>query len=44
MKKDVIIVLGGGIYPDGSLPDTVKFRIKKSGDQQRATFKNAWKK
>jgi len=27
--KDAIIVLGGGIEPDGSLPDIPKLRITK---------------
>lgn len=29
MTKDVIIILGGGIEPDGSLPEIPKFRINK---------------
>ncbi len=29
MKKDAIIILGGGIKADGSLPNEVKSRIKK---------------
>ncbi len=29
MKKDAIVVLGGGIKSDGSLPNTVKYRVKK---------------
>lgn len=29
MAKDVIVVLGGGIKVDGSLPNVVKYRVRK---------------
>ena len=29
MAKDVIIILGGGVEPDGTLPEIPKFRIAK---------------
>jgi vancomycin permeability regulator SanA len=29
MERDVIIVLAGGINPDGSLPNITKYRVEK---------------
>jgi hypothetical protein len=29
MKKDVIILLAGGINPDSSLPDITTYRVEK---------------